>query len=657
MNQLQQTSKELQKSDEVSEEATTTNEISNNDAINTSRIKFEDWGFKVDRLFEVAYRFYKRNESKAFHPSFDVRNRLNALILQARYGNFDNQKTPDIGFLDLVGKTRRNQWSLLEGMSKTEAMSEFICTLDELCPFFKAYAEAVSLCPEERGDNDFQNDNKLKSSSSSRHGSQQESNEQLEAIQTSLCRQTHKQFKNYAEKQFPDDLNEQKQLITSLQEQYCRQYISQMHPGLNLDNHKSDSSLRTPVSEGTTVSKRVEELSSESKINQQNNSLILNELDLRCDGQSSVSSKLSQNGSPHIAVDLNPSNGAIYNKQCSISPIDPSSNIKPLNGSGYDQPPPISFDSNIDLQNIGRFESYPEPKPLQISSARESTSSIDPNLREHSNQHFTSPYRDTKESQPTTLIRQPPDQLSLTPQIEPKNMAQSEVSSDIPATNICISGNNAGHNHQKVEGTWSCDSSSGAEDSPLQHSISYDSLEPAAIWTKKGVHEFKDSLVDDKHGGAYIVKQGTLLTIQVPTYPDGKYIYFEFATEDYDIGFGIDFVYDSNLIRPLALKIYEETDEDDDDAEELDFTNDVFEGETSRIEEGGRDETFRKRAEKYTRAANTISIVPTYRRNSHEEVFVGRHKYPGQGYYLLKFDNTYSVLRSKSLFFRVCYFI
>lgn len=76
-------------------------------------IKFKDWGFKIDRLFEVALRFYKRNESKAFHPTFDVRNQMNALILQAKYGNYNETKIPDVGLLDLVGKSRRKEWAQL----------------------------------------------------------------------------------------------------------------------------------------------------------------------------------------------------------------------------------------------------------------------------------------------------------------------------------------------------------------------------------------------------------------------------------------------------------------------------------------------------------------------------------------------------------------
>ena len=48
-------------------------------------------------------------------------------------------------------------------------------------------------------------------------------------------------------------------------------------------------------------------------------------------------------------------------------------------------------------------------------------------------------------------------------------------------------------------------------------------------------------------------------------------------------------------------------------------------------------------------------IVPVYRRDCHTEVQAGSHRYPGRGVYLLKFDNSYSLWRSKTLYYRVYY--
>ena len=51
----------------------------------------------------------------------------------------------------------------------------------------------------------------------------------------------------------------------------------------------------------------------------------------------------------------------------------------------------------------------------------------------------------------------------------------------------------------------------------------------------------------------------------------------------------------------------------------------------------------------------TSVVVPIYRRDCHQEVYAGTHQYPGPGVYLLKFDNTYSLWRSKTLYYRVYY--
>ena len=48
-------------------------------------------------------------------------------------------------------------------------------------------------------------------------------------------------------------------------------------------------------------------------------------------------------------------------------------------------------------------------------------------------------------------------------------------------------------------------------------------------------------------------------------------------------------------------------------------------------------------------------ILPVIRRPCNEEVIVGSHMYPGKGVYLLKFDNSYSLFRSKTLCYRVYY--
>ena len=49
-----------------------------------------------------------------------------------------------------------------------------------------------------------------------------------------------------------------------------------------------------------------------------------------------------------------------------------------------------------------------------------------------------------------------------------------------------------------------------------------------------------------------------------------------------------------------------------------------------------------------SRRPPTDEIVPVFRRDCHLQVHAGSHQYPGSGIYLLKFDNSYSLWRSKA---------
>lgn len=62
-----------------------------------------------------------------------------------------------------------------------------------------------------------------------------------------------------------------------------------------------------------------------------------------------------------------------------------------------------------------------------------------------------------------------------------------------------------------------------------------------------------------------------------------------------------------------------------------------------------------EKAKKEAAKPQVDEIVPVYRRDCHEEVYAGSHQYPGRGIYLLKFDNSYSLWRSKTVYYRVYY--
>ncbi|XP_023225330.1 Golgi resident protein GCP60-like [Centruroides vittatus] len=158
-----------------------------------------------------------------------------------------------------------------------------------------------------------------------------------------------------------------------------------------------------------------------------------------------------------------------------------------------------------------------------------------------------------------------------------------------------------------------------------------------SMWSRKDIQGFKELL--RKEGGDGIVKvgHGETMTVRVPTRSDSSCIFWEFATDNYDIGFGLYFEWTNNPGTQVSVHISDSEDEDYDD--------DEFDESPADVEKGSSQVDF----------LPLSIIVPICRRDCHEEVHAGSHGYPGQGAYLLKFDNSYSFWRSKTVYFRVYY--
>ncbi|XP_065055529.1 Golgi resident protein GCP60-like [Rhopilema esculentum] len=159
--------------------------------------------------------------------------------------------------------------------------------------------------------------------------------------------------------------------------------------------------------------------------------------------------------------------------------------------------------------------------------------------------------------------------------------------------------------------------------SPVQ-GVSEHKIAQASLWTRPKLNEFIQHVKRDA-SSIIVVGRGETVTVRVPTHEHGSCLFWEFASESYDIGFGIYFEWSTSDSKDDKVKLEEN------------------EGE---MDEG--DDTDENKPE-------IDEVLPVLRRNSHEEVIVGSHLYPGQGVYLLKFDNSYSLLRSKTLYYRVYY--
>ncbi|KAL6095982.1 acbd3 [Pungitius sinensis] len=155
-----------------------------------------------------------------------------------------------------------------------------------------------------------------------------------------------------------------------------------------------------------------------------------------------------------------------------------------------------------------------------------------------------------------------------------------------------------------------------------------------SMWTRPQIKDFKEKIRQDADS-VITVGRGEVVTVRVPTHEEGAYLFWEFATDYYDIGFGVFFEWTDAASAAVSVHVSESSDEDE--------------------EEEGEPPSEEEKAKKEAGKPQVDEIVPVYRRDCHEEVYAGSHQYPGRGVYLLKFDNSYSLWRSKSVYYRVYY--
>lgn len=222
-------------------------------------------------------------------------------------------------------------------------------------------------------------------------------------------------------------------------------------------------------------------------------------------------------------------------------------------------------------------------------------------------------------------------------------------------------------------------------------------LKPPTTWTSAALKELKAKLQTEEDS-VVTVYRGDIMTVHVPTVPEAKKVCWEFATDGYDIGFGIYFDWSPVTSRSITVHISESSD-DEEEEEELEgqlvkklklivfltFFSLVLAIKNISIDKTHLNCSFyvlpsswdRRRCvdfvvyvlsvagpvsngdiEKGSKSqtnSNLAEILPVYRQDSHLSVNGGSHDFPGEGTYLLKFDNSYSLWRNKTLYYRVYY--
>lgn len=116
---------------------------------------------------------------------------------------------------------------------------------------------------------------------------------------------------------------------------------------------------------------------------------------------------------------------------------------------------------------------------------------------------------------------------------------------------ICSGGQNA--DDQEL-----CESDNGSGDYPV--------ISPASMWTRPDIQLFKQEVSAGKGDGVIRVGHGDTVTVRVPTHEGGSCLFWEFATDSYDVGFGVYFEWG----KPISTEVSVHISESDDDEDALD---------------------------------------------------------------------------------------
>jgi len=103
-------------------------------------------------------------------------------------------------------------------------------------------------------------------------------------------------------------------------------------------------------------------------------------------------------------------------------------------------------------------------------------------------------------------------------------------------------------------------------------------ISPAEMWTRKGVEEFKQIIRREAGDAVIKVGHGETVTVRVPTHEDGTCLFWEFATDGYDIGFGVYFEWSKPETNQVSVHISESEDEEEEYEEEYESQADVESG-------------------------------------------------------------------------------
>ncbi|XP_017311290.1 Golgi resident protein GCP60 isoform X2 [Ictalurus punctatus] len=277
----------------------------------------------------------------------------------------------------------------------------------------------------------------------------------------------------------------------------------------------------------------------------------------------------------------------------------------------------------LNAQTVVQFQQYaaqqypdsPEQQLILIRQLQE----------QHYQQYMQQLYQVQLAQQQAALQKQQEDAIVLS-KFEASEMSASPGGDEVPTVNGQAESSVDGVDREPELEPAEEVTENGPTDSPPV-------IAAPSMWTRPQIKDFKEKIRQDVDS-VITVGRGEVVTVRVPTHEEGSYLFWEFATDHYDIGFGVLFEWTDSTNASVSVHVSESSDEDED------------EDEPPSEEEKAKKEAGKPQVDE---------IVPVYRRDCHEEVYAGSHQYPGRGIYLLKFDNSYSLWRSKSVYYRVYY--
>ena len=84
------------------------------------------------------------------------------------------------------------------------------------------------------------------------------------------------------------------------------------------------------------------------------------------------------------------------------------------------------------------------------------------------------------------------------------------------------------------------------------------------MWTRPQIKDFKEKIRQDADS-VITVGRGEVVTVRVPTHEEGSYLFWEFATDNYDIGFGVYFEWTDSPNTAVSVHVSESSDDDDEE--------------------------------------------------------------------------------------------